>query len=80
MGIDGWWLVLSCLPASPCRPVDFRLRGNDGVVGLSCSPSPLIPLPSRERGTEVVLSCLPVPPCRPVDSRLRGNDGEGRWE
>ena len=31
---------------------------NDGVVGLSCSPSPLIPLPSRERGTEVVLSFM----------------------
>ena len=26
------------------------------VGGWICSPSPLIPLPSRERGTEVVLS------------------------
>ena len=36
------WLV--CL--------DCRLRGNDGPgrLVLSCSPSPLIPLPSRERG------------------------------
>ena len=46
------------------RPVDSRLRGNDGpVVGLSFSPSPLIPLPSRERGKVVVLSwtcCLPA--------------------
>ena len=40
------------------------------------SPSPLIPLPSRERGIlSVALSCSPVSPCRPVDSRLRGNDG-----
>ena len=36
-------------------------------AGASFSPSPLIPLPSRERG---------IPPhCHPVDSRLRGNDG-----
>ena len=51
-------------------------------VVLSCSPSPLIPLPSRERGiVSVVLDLLlPRIPCRPVDSRLRGNDGEGPWE
>ena len=51
---------------SPCRPVDSRLRGNDGVVGLSCN-HPLLPvsgtgtgfdpLSSRERGIMVGLSC-----------------------
>ena len=45
-------------------------------VFWTCSPSPLIPLPSRERGIMVVVlaCCLPRTPC-PVVSRLRGNDG-----
>ena len=47
--------LLSCSPSDP--------------VSRAGSPSPLIPLPSRERG---------IPPHRrPVDSRLRGNDGPG---
>ena len=33
---DWWWLVLSCSPSDP--------------VSRAGSPSPLIPLPSRERG------------------------------
>ena len=36
------------------RPVVSRLRGNDGEwLFWACSPSPLIPLPSRERGNMV---------------------------
>ena len=31
-------------------------------AGASFSPSPLIPLPSRERGNAVVLDCF-APPC-----------------
>ena len=71
-GEGDWLVVLSCFTRVTPHPVDSRLRGNDGegrgndgerrgnddVVGLSCSPSPLIPLPSRERGIlSVVLSC-----------------------
>ena len=76
---DGPGVVLSCSPVSPCCAVDSRLRGNDGPVhcpsGLrikyamtgrcmaSFSPSPLIPLPSRERE---------IPPHhRPVDTALK---------
>ena len=49
-----------------------------GTVGhrwgrVLISPSPLIPLPSRERGRRL---CCHYPH-RPVDSRLRGNDGPG---
>ena len=33
-GEDGWFVLLS--PVLPCRPVVSRLRGNDGVEGLSC--------------------------------------------
>ena len=29
---EGYWLMLSCSPASPCHPVDSRLRGNDGTM------------------------------------------------
>ena len=66
-----WLVVLACSPSSPCHPVVSRLRGNDGegrgndgVVGLSCSPSPLIPLPSRERGDWLVVlaCCCPAAP------------------
>ena len=41
------------------------------------SPSPLIPLPSRERGFMVGLDLVTRVTPRPVVSRLRGNDGEG---
>ena len=71
----GIWLVVLLLPRTPCRPVVSRLRGNEGEgrqydgsgVDLP-SPSPLIPLPSRERGIGwlVVLSCfarITLPPC-----------------
>ena len=40
-----WWLELSC-----CHPLV--------PVSRAGSPSPLIPLPSRERVTEVVLSFM----------------------
>ena len=39
-------LSVACLP----RPVDSRLRGNDGVLVLACFHPHLSPLPSRERG------------------------------
>ena len=53
--------IKSSMTVRPRRihPVVSRLRGNDGVVELSCCHPHLSPLPSRERGTEVVLSlCL----------------------
>ena len=47
----------------------MTVRGGYGlVVDLTCSPSPLIPLPSRERGNAVVLSCRLR---RPVDTALK---------
>ena len=55
----------------------FLLCRCGGLQGLglfwTCSPSPLIPLPSRERGILSVVLDLLLP--HPVDSRLRGNDG-----
>ena len=46
------------------------------VVGLSCSPSPLIPLPSRERG---IGGCCLVHPCHApplwIADQVR-NDGD----
>ena len=39
--------------------------------GVAYSPSPLIPLPSRERGIWLVLSCSPVSPCRPSGLRIK---------
>ena len=59
------------------RPVDSRLRGNDGpVVGLSFSPSPLIPLPSRERGNMVGVGLFhPCHPAAPLDCGQVRNDG-----
>ena len=54
----------------------------EGVYGWCwlCSPSPLIPLPSRERGYMVVLACSPSDPVSstgtgsliPLPSRERG--------
>ena len=38
-------------------------------MGLSCSPSPLIPLPSRERGFGRLV-CLVVGPARPSGLRI----------
>ena len=61
--------MLSC-----CMPALWIPAYAGMTVWWDClvSPSPLIPLPSRERGTEVGVVLLYA---RPVDSRLRGNDG-----
>ena len=41
-----------------CAGMMVRDAGNDGTMVASFSPSPLIPLPSRERGKMVGLSCF----------------------
>ena len=53
----GWCCLVS--PVSPCRPSGLRIKSAmTGRCMSSFSPSPLIPLPSRERGIRLVLSCF----------------------
>ena len=63
--MDLAWMFMDGVPRVPLwiadqarndRPgciltIDSRLRGNDGVVGLSCYHPHPSPLPSRERGS-----------------------------
>ena len=60
------WLVVGCF-AHPCHPAALWIPAYAGMTVSGCfvllSPSPLIPLPSRERGIGG-LGCLVVtPPC-----------------